>query len=85
LPGQADCRHIDFFAAEGNWVCRLCGKVLAEVGMTRITDSSGTRWVRPEKRKRRKPARALRFANIKEGDFSRALIATPSMSCRWAR
>jgi len=36
--------------------------------MTWITDNAGTRWVEPAPRKRRKPARALRFDTIKVGD-----------------
>lgn len=36
--------------------------------MTWIRDGNGTRWVDPVPRKRRKPARALRFANLQEGD-----------------
>lgn len=36
--------------------------------MTWITDSNGTRWVEPVKRKERKPPRALRFADVKVGD-----------------
>lgn len=35
--------------------------------MTWITDSGGTRWVEPVPRKRRKPGRALRFANLEVG------------------
>lgn len=35
--------------------------------MTWITDNSGTRWVEPIPRKRRKPARALRFADLEVG------------------
>jgi hypothetical protein len=69
MTGQADCAHRDFFEAEGNYVCRVCGKILAEAGMTRVTDRHGTRWVKYAKRKRRKPGRAVRFANIKVGDL----------------
>lgn len=36
--------------------------------MTWITDGSGTRWVPVVPRKRRKPPRALRFADLKPGD-----------------
>jgi len=36
--------------------------------MTWITDDNGTRWVVIPSPKRRKPARALRFASIKVGD-----------------
>ena len=36
--------------------------------MTWIVDNNGTRWVDTPPRKTRKPARALRFANIKVGD-----------------
>jgi hypothetical protein len=36
--------------------------------MTLITDGNGTRWVETPVRKRRKPARALRFAELKVGD-----------------
>lgn len=36
--------------------------------MTLITDGNGTRWVNVPPRKRRKPARALRFAKIAVGD-----------------
>lgn len=36
--------------------------------MTWITDGNGRRWVETPPRKRRKPARAIRFAAIKPGD-----------------
>jgi hypothetical protein len=36
--------------------------------VTWITDGPGTRWVPHEPRKRRKPGRALRFADLKPGD-----------------
>lgn len=36
--------------------------------MTIIRDGEGTRWIEIPPRKRRKPARALRFAEIKVGD-----------------
>lgn len=36
--------------------------------MTIIRDGNGTRWVEIPERKRRKPARALRFAELKVGD-----------------
>lgn len=36
--------------------------------MTWVTDDRGTRWVEPVPRKRRKPARALRFAQLQAGD-----------------
>ena len=37
--------------------------------MTWITDGWGTRWVPMQPRKRRKPGRALRFAELKAGDI----------------
>lgn len=36
--------------------------------MTWITDNRGTRWVETTPRKRRKPPRAIRFANIQVGE-----------------
>lgn len=68
MTGQADCPHRSLFPAEGFHVCRICGKRVAPIGYTKIVDSSGTRWVKHEPRKRRKPGRALRFAEIKVGD-----------------
>jgi len=48
--------------------------------MTWITDNTGTYWHEIPPRKRRKPARALRFAEIKVGD---QLVLKPSKS--WHR
>lgn len=67
MTGPADCVHQDFFAIDDDYVCRLCGKRLAPVGFTRVTTATGTRWVKYAPRKRRKPGRALRFANIAIG------------------
>lgn len=36
--------------------------------MTWVTDDTGRRWIEVPQKKRRKPARALRFAEIKVGD-----------------
>jgi hypothetical protein len=36
--------------------------------VTIIVDNTGTRWVETPERKRRRPARALRFAGLKVGD-----------------
>ena len=37
--------------------------------MTWVTDGTGTRWVPVQPRKRRKPGRAVRFANLQSGDI----------------
>jgi hypothetical protein len=68
MTGQADCPHSNFFEAEDYYVCRVCGKRLAPAGSTRITDKNGTRWVKYTPRPRRKPARAVRFAEVAVGD-----------------
>lgn len=41
---------------------------MAAAAVTWIVDQNGRRWVPQQVRKRRKPARALRFADLKVGD-----------------
>ena len=54
--------------------------------MTWITDNTGRRWVDVPERKRRKPGRALRFADLKVGDQLRrdyAHILASGRTVRW--